>query len=109
MKTTKLILILSLSLSTSHILADGSMQNASAASKHSVLAVANGVVFTSKVVSGVVAVPLIIIGNVGKASDAAGDVLLENATEYTPLTITEITITADQSPSDVMGVNKKEK
>jgi len=72
------------------------------ASKHSALASAHIAIASVKTVASVVAVPLIIAGEAGKLSTAAGTSLLESSEAYTPLEITETTVTYDPSPATAM-------
>lgn len=109
-KKTALVFTLTTSLTAafiSPVFAADSTQHASKASKHSALAVKHGAISSAKVASGVVAVPLIVVGSAGVASAAAGSALMANAVDQGPLTITEITITTDPSPKAVMKITKK--
>jgi len=72
------------------------------ASKHSALASAHIAIASVKTVASVVAVPLIIAGEAGKLSTAAGTSLLESSQAYTPLDISETTVTHDPSPTNAM-------
>jgi len=102
-----LVLITSL-LATSTFAAD-SAHHTSQAGKHSALAVSHGAASTAKVASAVVAVPLIAAGSVmqgtGALSGSAGNALMANAKNKGELKVTEITITADAAPQDVMRSN----
>ena len=102
------MLILAMLVTTTHAFADGSSKNASKASKHSVLAIAHGTAFSAKVASGVIAVPLLVVGSVGIASAQAGTALMKNAVENAPLVITEITVTADPAPEVIMKSAEKD-
>ncbi len=86
---------------TAQAQAGGSVQHASQASGHSARAVGHSVAGTTKLVSGVVAVPLIAIGASGQASQQAGESLWDIANEPigTPLPVTEETVTAGPSPA----------
>ena len=59
--------------------AQGSMQNFSQALEHSSLAAAHSVVGSAQLVSGVVAVPLLVVGSAGAVSQQAGEALWEVA------------------------------
>lgn len=110
MKSIKLIFTLIVLFSSSMSLANsGASENISAASKHSVLSVSHGVKASGQVVSGVVAVPLIIVGQVGSVSLEAGESLMKNAIGSDELVITELTITADPAPQSVMQNTVDEK
>lgn len=105
----KAALILLTSLIVTPTFATDSVHHTSQAGKHSALAVSHGAASTAKVASAVVAVPLIVAGSVmqgaGKLSGSAGNALMENATNKGELKVTEITITADAAPQDVMKTN----
>jgi len=121
MKPFKKVILLSLALSSTltanSAFASDSVSHASKASKHSVLAVSHGLASTAKVASAAVAVPLLVVGSVGVVSGAAGSTLMTSAINHNePLTITEITITADPSPKAQMksktrdnSINKEQK
>ena len=110
MKSFKLVFTLITAFSSTIVLANsGASTNLSAASKHSVLAVSHGVKASGQVVSGVVAVPLLVVGQIGSASLATGESLMNHATGTEPLTVTEMTITADPAPNVVMEDNTEEK
>lgn len=96
----------------------GASHHSGQASKHSALALSHTVAGSAKVASAVTAAPIIVAGGV---SQAAGSVVLElgkglskasHASDSISsqqgdkaLTITEITITADQAPN--VAINKK--
>ena len=110
MKSIKLTIILIVLFSSSMSLANsGASENISAASKHSVLSVSHGVKASGQVVSGVIAVPLIIVGQIGSVSLEAGESLMKNDTGSEELMITELTITADPAPQSVMQNTVDEK
>ena len=102
--TTTAILIAS--FIASPVFATESLHHVSQAGKHSGLAVAHGTVSVGKAASAVVAVPLLATGSVmqgaGNISGAAGEKLMANATHKKALTVTELTITADAAPQDIM-------
>ena len=105
MNKLNLITIVSLiAMSATSVHAKGPSENASAASKHSLLAGKNSLKATGQVASGVVAVPLMVVGSVGTLSLGAGTALIESATGSTnePLEVSEVTITADKSPAEAM-------
>jgi hypothetical protein len=107
MNLFKVTIITILLFSASNVFATGSAKSASQASKHAALSLAHGAVFSTKIVAGVVAVPLIVVGSLGAASKSAGSALLTHATEETPLTISEVTITADPAPQVIMNKDKE--
>jgi hypothetical protein len=100
MKNKKAIfsILMAIGASQAFALPGGSAQHASKAVKHSGKALSHTVVSAGKVASGAVAVPLLVIGNLGPVSAAAGEALWDNATQQKPLTITDKTITADPAP-----------
>jgi len=109
MKKQSLITIfatLILSISTVH--AKGASENASAASKHSVLAGSHALKSSGQVVSGVVAVPLLVVGSIGEASREIGSGLIDVATDNNDeaLEISDKIITADRSPAEVMKIKQ---
>jgi hypothetical protein len=104
----KLTLILTLSLGATVLYAEDSTQNASEAGKHSTLATSEGITASTKIASGVVAVPLIVSGGSAQASTAAGDTSMQQAGSEEPLEITEKTVTADPAPQTVMKTENKD-
>jgi len=96
---TALILM---SINSAH--AKGASENASTASKHTLLAGKHSMKATGQIASGVVAVPLIVVGSVGAVTLSAGASLMESAKGATsePLEISDVVITADRSPAEVM-------
>jgi hypothetical protein len=108
MKNKKALLALLITIGASQAFAvpGGSAQHASKAVKHSGKAMSHTVMSAGKAVSGVVAVPLLIVGNAGPISAAAGEALWDNATDSKPLSITEKTITADPAPQFALQQNK---
>ena len=108
MKLLKPLFLLSILITSSQVFADGASENISNASKHSVLALTHGVKGSVKVVSGVVAIPLIIVGNIGPVSQSAGTALMTNATGK-PLKVSDVIITAAPSPKEAMKTNKDER
>lgn len=93
-----------LSLSSVNVSAAGSLQHLSQASVNSAQAIGHSAVAGVKIVSGVVAIPLTVAGEVGNVSGEAGKVLWEqtNRPIGEPLEITDAVITAGPSPEDVM-------
>lgn len=109
MKLLNAALIIALSLTSQISWAKNPSENASAASKHSVLASGHAMASTAQVASGVIAVPLIAVGSVGVVSAAAGSTMLDAvagsepvSTKKRELEVTEITITVDRSPAEQM-------
>lgn len=66
-------------------------------SKHASQAVGHSAVGASKLTSGIVAVPLMAVGEVGKAVGSAGEEMWDAAN--TPLPISDETVTAGPPPS----------
>jgi hypothetical protein len=83
------------------VLAGGSAQHLSDSLNHSLQALAHSTAAGFKLVSGVVAIPLMVSGEIGKASGEIGEALWEEAN--TPLPITEEVITAGPTPAEAMS------
>lgn len=96
---------LTIALGSTQVYARDSAQHTSKAGKHSTLAVSHGAASSAKVASAAVAVPVLIVGSAGVASIAGGSALIDSATKPEPLTITEVTITADPAPNQAMQTN----
>lgn len=91
--------------------AEGSLQHFGNSAQHVIQSAQNGAgsaghaaAGTGKLVSGVVAVPLKVIGKAGDASDAVGDILWENAAGTEALEVTEDTVTA--GPAPLVAINQ---
>ena len=99
-KIIKLVVISSILFGSASAMATGSVQHSSQASAHSAQTSVAGV----KIVSGVIAVPLMLAGEVGKASGQAGHALWESANQPIgePLAITDEIITSTVSPDQAM-------
>ncbi len=95
-----LIAIALLSMPILDAAADGSTGHASAASEHSMRAAAHLSAAGVKTVSAMSAVPLLVIGEVGALSAAAGNRLLEFSGE--PLPIDDAVLTTLPSPAQVL-------
>jgi len=91
-------------------LAGGASQHFSNALANSLEAIAQGTVAGFKLVSGAVAVPLMISGEIGRVSGQAGDELWQEANTPigTPLVITNDVITAGPAPADAMRSSPRE-
>jgi len=79
-----------------------SIANAAASVKHSGKAVKHGAVASGQLVSGAVAVPLVVVGELGKATGKAGEALMDIATDKEPLEISDVNVTAEPTPAVVM-------
>lgn len=79
-----------------------SIANAAASVKHSGKAIKHGAVASGQLVSGAVAVPLVVVGELGKASGKAGEALMDVATDKQPLEISDANIIAEPAPAVVM-------
>jgi hypothetical protein len=101
-KKTILSLILTISSTQVFAVPGGSAQNASTALKHSGKAVSHTAASAGQLVSGVVAVPLLVIGSAGSLSAAAGETLWDTANDRQPLSITDKTITIDPMPQQAL-------
>lgn len=98
---TRIALSLLLMAGTSQCLAADSIGNAGLASQQSGQALKHGALASGQVVSATVAVPLVVVGEVGKAAGKAGEGLMEFAIDE-PLEVSDTTITADPAPALVM-------
>lgn len=85
------------------VLAADSIGNAAASVKHSGKAIKHGAIASGQLVSGAVAVPLVVVGELGKASGKAGDALMDVATDKQPLEISDANVTAEPVPAVVMN------
>lgn len=102
MNTRTLIALSLLLVATSgSSLAADSIGNAGIASQQSGQALKHGALASGQVVSATVAVPLVVVGEVGKAAGKAGEGLMEFAIDQ-PLEVSDTTITADPAPALVM-------
>ena len=88
------------------VYAGGSVQHIGDSLNHSAQAIAHSTAAGIKLVSGSIAIPLIIGGEIGKASGEAGAALWEEAN--TPFPITEEVITAGPSPAEAMAAEEDE-
>ena len=100
----KLVIATSMIFGSASVMAAGPSQHLSQASAHSVQAIAQTSVAGVKIVSGVVAVPLMLVGEVGNASGQAGHALWDSANQPIgePLAITDEIITSTVSPEQAM-------
>ena len=91
-------------------LAGGASQHFSNAIANSLEAIAQGTVAGFKLVSGAIAVPLMISGEIGRVSGQAGEELWQEANTPigTPLVITDDVITAGPSPAEAMKSSPQE-
>ena len=95
-------ILLGLSVS---VYAGGSAQHFSDSLDHSAQALGHVTVAGLKLVSGAVAIPLMMSGEIGKASGDIGEALWEEAN--TPLPIAEEIITAGPTPAQAMSKEEK--
>ena len=106
MNMNKLISAILLSAFSFGVFAEGSTHHSGQASKHSVLAVTEGLAGSAKVGSAVVAVPVLSAGAVSLAAGSmvveAGESIAESHANHGPLVITERTITVDPAPDQVI-------
>jgi hypothetical protein len=91
-------------------LAGGVSQHFSNALANSLEAIAQGTVAGLKLVSGAIAVPLMISGEIGRVSGEAGEELWQEANTPigTPLVITDAVITAGPTPAQAMQSSGQE-
>ncbi len=76
-----------------------SAQHLKNSAQHTAGSMGHSLVGSSKLVSGVIAVPFKIIGKTATASDAVGNLLWENASGKQALEISEKTVTAGPAPT----------
>jgi hypothetical protein len=103
------VAIASLSV-TAQAQAGGASHHVSKALAHSLEAVAHTTVAGMKVVSGAVALPLVIVGEIGQVSGDAGEELWEEANRPIgePLVISDEVVTAGPAPREAMDESKQE-
>lgn len=112
-KLTTLLVSTLITLSSFNSAAQSAVEHASQGSRHSALASAHSTVAVGQVASGIVAVPLLIVGSTAVVSGAAGVSLLDAASgnhaikHNAPLEVSDIIITADRSPAEQMKADKK--
>lgn len=105
MNTVNQLLSAALLLTASSMtFAADSVGNAGAASRQSGQAAKHGALAAGQVVSATVAVPLVVVGEVGKAGGKAGEALAEFAVDQ-PLEVSDVTLTADPAPAAMMNAN----
>lgn len=105
MKKSLVVLLSSLVLSPVAF-ADDSVEHSGQASKHSVLASAEGIASTATVASAVAVAPVVLTVGASMAVAAAGDAIhdsLEGSNQPRPLTVTERVITVDAPPNVVIN------
>jgi hypothetical protein len=105
LKLSTVAILVSMLFSSMNVMAAGPLQNLSNASKHSAQAVGQTSIAGVKIVSGIVAVPLMAVGEIGGASGQAGHALWDNASKSIgePLEITDELITTTVSPDQAMA------
>ena len=103
-KLLKSIIAIPLLFGSMSAMAQGSLQHLSNASSHSVQAIGQAAIGGVKVAAGVVAVPLMLVGEIGEASGDVGGSLWDSATKPIgePLEITDDIITSTASPEQAM-------
>ncbi|GAA0854322.1 hypothetical protein [Aliiglaciecola litoralis] len=98
MNKSVLTLFICTLFSAHHVNAGKAIDHSLQASKHSVLAVAEGVGSAVVVASAVVAIPIIIVGGtVAHSAQAIAETMQHQ--HHAPLTVTDITITVDPAPN----------
>ena len=104
--TLKLTVFALMIFGSMNVTAAGPSHHLSEASKNSAQAITHLPIAGVKLVSGVVAVPLIIVGEIGNISGQAGTALWEEANRPIgePLQITDEVITSGKSPEDAMKI-----
>ena len=110
MKLINTLVAITLTFSATGLHAQGSVHHSAQASKHSALALTEGVASTAKVASVTVAAPLVVVGGL---SLVTGSVIAESAdsvklshvskpTKAAPLDISDTTVTVDPAPNQVI-------
>lgn len=100
MRRNKLAVLTITSVFAAPVLAGGSVQHFSNAVKNSAQAVGHSMAAGVKLVSGVAAVPLMVTGEIGKASGQLGEAMWDEAN--TELPVTEEVITAGPTPAEAV-------
>ena len=97
------VIIISMGLSAP-VHAGGASQHFSDALANSGQAIGHSMMGSLKLVSGVAAIPLLAIGEIGNASGEIGETLWEEANQPIgePLTITDDVVTAGPSPAEAI-------
>jgi hypothetical protein len=100
----KAAIVIPMLLGTTSLMAAGPSEHSAKGSEHSIHGLAQTSVAGAKVTSGVVAVPLMIVGRIGETSGQAGKSLWDSATKPIgePLEITDEIITSTVSPEQAM-------
>lgn len=106
MTKTKTLFLTVLLSSSPHVMAGGSLQHFGNSVDHSAQALAHGSIATIKLVSGVIAIPLMGAGEIGKISAQAGEELWQES--QTPLPLTEDILTVGPSPAEAMRTEESE-
>ena len=106
------LLALTLTCTTITVHAEGSSHHSGQASKHSALALTQGVASTAKVASVAVAAPLILAGGVslvtGSVITESGRKVANSHAHHGPLVISETTVTADPAPNQVIIIQNNQ-
>ncbi len=115
MKTLSYLTCVSVLLTSMTTFAEPSTNHSGKASKHSALALSHGVKGSAQVASAAVAVPLVVAGSVALSAGAASIEMSEGLSKVASskatqvkhakkieLEVTEITITVDRAPDQVM-------
>ena len=114
MKFINTLVAATLTFTMTGLHAEGSVGHSAQASKHSVLALTEGVASTAKVASVAVAAPLIVVGGVslvtGSVIAESGDSIkyryanshTSKPAKVTPLVISEIPVAVDPAPNQVI-------
>ena len=106
-------------LTSASSFAEPSSSHLGKASKHSALAASHGVAGSAQVASAAIAVPLVVAGSAALSAGAASIAVADGVSkvssskasqvknkQHTALEITEVTITVDRSPAEVMKANQ---
>jgi len=100
----KVAIVVPMLFGSMNVMAAGSLQHLSNASAHSVQAIGQVAIGGVKVAAGVVAVPLMLVGEIGGASGQVGGSLWDSATKPIgePLEITDEILTTRSTPEQAM-------
>ncbi|WP_339767414.1 hypothetical protein [uncultured Paraglaciecola sp.] len=110
MKLINTLVAITLTFSVTGLHAQGSVHHSAQASKHSALALTEGVASTAKVASVAVAAPLVVAGGlslvtgsvIAESADSVKKSHVSNPIKATPLVISDTTVTVDPAPNQVI-------
>ncbi len=96
---------------SSSVFAGGSAKHFSDALANSAQAIAHSTIAGLKLVSGIAAIPLLAVSEIGNVSEEIGETLWEEANQPIgePLTITDDVVTAGPSPDEAIEMETNDK